>query len=244
MSSPDWIARYDRSARRIIGLGSSWIDETVPSCPEWTGRDLVAHIGGGPLGWSLLMETPAGTVPHLDVEALKQVVPAGDKALVPWALDTVSAYVDRLSRLDPSAPAWSWTTDQTAGFWMRRAAAETAIHLWDAEGWDPHNRTAIPASLAADGLDELAASYRVLLASGQVYPPPLVVRPTDVADQWTLCAPDLASPEDEEVREVRGTASDLLLRLWRRDTGTFSGDPDTLDRWAGVNPQTLAAANF
>src|SRR3712207_7465665 len=37
------------------------------------------------------------------------------------------------SAADPAAPTWSFTTDRTAGFWVRRQALETAVHRWDAQ---------------------------------------------------------------------------------------------------------------
>jgi hypothetical protein len=49
-------------------------------------------------------------------------------------------------------------------------------------------------------------------------------------------------PGTAEPAEVRGTASDLLLRLWGRDTGTFTGDVGALEVWASVNPMRGAEA--
>ena len=38
------------------------------------------------------------------------------------------------ARFDPAAPSWTWwPDDQTAGFWLRRMAQETAVHRVDVE---------------------------------------------------------------------------------------------------------------
>jgi uncharacterized protein (TIGR03083 family) len=57
----------------------------------------------------------------------------------------------------PSDPAWTWTDDQTVGFWIRRMAQETAVHRVDAE-LAIGDRTPIDPALALDGIDEMIAS--------------------------------------------------------------------------------------
>jgi uncharacterized protein (TIGR03083 family) len=176
---------------------------------------------------------PGSDFPPLEVlDQFQKVVPHDDQALIAWAHEGVSAYAQRLRDLDPGARAWSYTPDQTMRFWMRRAALEAAVHLWDAQGLIGASGV-VPPTLAADGLDELIDNYPVRFAmggSGDVHP--LVVYATDAQRAWTLLAPDSSDAAD---REVRGRAGDLYLRLWGRQVdGSFSGDLDGLDEWAAL----------
>jgi uncharacterized protein (TIGR03083 family) len=240
MPPSDAIAYYERSALRIIDLASQRRAETVSSCPEWNGRDLIEHIGLESIGWRQIMETPMGGVPQTDMAALKEQVPGDDSALILWARESVGSFASGIGTLDPATPAWSFTEDKTLGFWIRRSSVEVALHLWDAEGWESGPRSHMPPMLAADGLDELADSFPILLAmTGSSPERPLAINATDPDGQWVMRGPEpgLATPA-----EVGGTASDVLLRLWGRDTGTFTGDVGALEEWARVNPMRLAEA--
>jgi len=177
------------------------------------------------------MATEPGTgFPPIDLER-RDLVPHEDEALISWAYDNVTAFAERLRGIDPRTPAWSWTPDQTAGFWMRRAALEAAVHLWDAEGLGERHGV-VPSALAADGLDELVDNYSAAFAMGAPFDgAALVIHATDIGREWPLCPPGSFVEGD---REVRGTASDLFLRLWGRHLGSFAGDVEALDKWAAL----------
>jgi uncharacterized protein (TIGR03083 family) len=234
MSSSNWITYLDSSANQIIDMASAYLDVTVPSCPDWSGRDLVAHIATGPDRWSLLMATePGGGFPPVDVlDQFQKLAPSEERALIPWAHEKVSAYAQWLHGVDPGARAWSYTPDQTMRFWMRRAALEAAVHLWDAQGLIGA-RGVVPPTLGADGLDELVDTYPVRFAmGGDTDVHPLVVYATDAERVWTLSAPGSTDAAD---RRAQGRAGDLFLRLWGRQVDAeFSGDGDVLEEWAGL----------
>ncbi len=54
--------------------------------------------------------------------------------------------------VDDPAHTW-WPPDQTAGFWLRRIAHETAIHRRDMES-AAREPTPVDDELAVDGIDE------------------------------------------------------------------------------------------
>jgi uncharacterized protein (TIGR03083 family) len=233
MSPSGWVSYFGAAASQIIDVASQCLGATVPSCPDWAGRDLVAHIATRPAVWSVLMSAdPGGGFPPIDLEQLQGLVPPDDDALVSWAHESVSAYAERLQGLDPATRAWSYAPDGTVGFWMRRATLEAAVHSWDAQGL-AGGRGAVPTALAADGLDELVVTYPVRFSiGGGAEVRPLAVRATDTDGTWTLCPPGASMVVEHE---VRGAAGDLFLRLWGRDVGTaFSGDVAVLDEWAAL----------
>jgi hypothetical protein len=99
------------------------------------------------------------------------------------------ATIDYLGDTDPAAPVWTFHgPDQTAGFWRRRMAQETVVHRVDAES--AHGRPgAVPAALAADGVDEalevfLAPSLegRPVGGHGQT----LRLEAADTGDRWQV----------------------------------------------------------
>jgi uncharacterized protein (TIGR03083 family) len=148
---------------------------------------------------------------------------------------------------DPAAPAWSWGTDGTAGFWARRMAHETAVHRWDAES-ATGNQTPIPAALAVDGIDERLenlvpsmefneAGAAVMTGAGES----IHLHATDVDGEWLLrFTPDGFEFAREHAKgdlAVRGAASDLLLVLIGRrglDGLEVFGDPGVLEAHAAV----------
>jgi uncharacterized protein (TIGR03083 family) len=234
MSPSGWVDYFGQVASQIINVASQRLEARVPSCPEWVGRDLVAHVATCPARWSLLMAIePGGSFPPPQVLGQYQkLAPHADETLISWSHEKVSAYAQRLHETDPAAPAWSYTPDQTMRFWMRRAALEAAVHLADAQGLigEPGG---VPPALAADGLDELVDTYPLRFAmGGSADVHPLVVHATDAKRTWTLSAPGSSDAVD---REVSGRAGDFFLRLWGRQVdASFSGDVDALNEWAAL----------
>ena len=187
----------------------------VPSCPEWSVSDLVWHVGGIHRHriW-LITEHPAGPA-GFDIER------PSDDAIVDWFLDGAENLSQVLEQHDASEKVWTWfPDDQTVGFWQRRMAQETAVHRWDGEN---ANGVANPIDpwLAADGV----AEFLDTLLPVQDAPPKgngetIHVHATDAPSEWVITlAPDGARAEQGHAKAVaalRGTASDLLMALWRR----------------------------
>ncbi|MBZ5733887.1 maleylpyruvate isomerase N-terminal domain-containing protein [Nocardioides sp. TRM66260-LWL] len=91
----------------------------VPSCPDWDADDLLWHLGEVQWFWARILEhRPAGP------DALPaRVVRPEDRAALLAHLRAASADLRRLlAAADPAEPAWSWATEQTVGFTLRRQA--------------------------------------------------------------------------------------------------------------------------
>lgn len=219
-----YFAAWESDLTAMARASAGNLDRGVPGCPGWNVRDLLSHVigvyrhkcavldGGGPPedpaegGWGVL--GPADD----PVDAL------------------LAAYGDlraRLSDLPLAATAWTWwPPEQTAGFWVRRMAHETAVHRWDAESAVRGVADADPidADLAADGVDELlgwlrwewpaelalggAGEQRVRVISGS-HAWIVTVDPQrfGVIGGEADCAADAT---------VEGEASTLVLHLWGR----------------------------
>jgi uncharacterized protein (TIGR03083 family) len=228
MTPAEWVDSYEASALQIIDRTSTNLDEPVPCCPGWAGRDLLRHVGRAPAIWNAIMDTPPGGFPELDWKQLSAAVPVDDEALAAWARVQTSRYAERLRQRDPDSWAFNIGPNTTTWMWMRRAAAEMAVHLWDAESLSG-SPSDVPTNLAADGLEELTELIPNFLArTAAPVPAPVTVVATDFDGAWTFGSP--AASEDAAL--VRGAAGDLFFRLWGRPTTGLSGAIDILDEWA------------
>jgi uncharacterized protein (TIGR03083 family) len=214
----------------------------VPSCPGWTGYDVVAHTGK--VHRLIGDRVRRGSRGEDDVE--RPVVPEGD-AVLPWYREGLGMLVDVLGSTDPDAPVWNWSSiwPDTAAFWPRRMAHETAVHRNDAEEAAGAVR-AIDTTLAADGVDEFlmvhfAEDADELTGEGDA----VGLHTTDAPGGWTVVAGRDGAKIESSLRThrdatIEGGASDLVLVLWRRlplDAVTVSGDPALAERF-------LAAADL
>jgi uncharacterized protein (TIGR03083 family) len=192
-------------------------DAPVPACPGWTAGELVWHIGEVHEFWGTIvadrLDTPDGYV--------QSPRPATFDETVTFAESTAAALLDALESTDPATPVWTWASDSTAGFVLRRMAHETAVHRLDAERAAGRDHV-IDADLASDGVDEFLSEFLVWVADGA---PPLAgsvhVHCTDVAGEWLVrddgAGGHLVTREHAKGdAAIRGPAADLLLVLWRR----------------------------
>ena len=234
MKPAEWIDCYEKRALRAVAVASADMEAAIPSCPGWTGRDLVLHIGVTPHGLAVCVNTPVGGLPDMSkIEEGYNSAPTDDKSLIDWACIEIKGWAAHLRDLDPSAPAFSMTADQTLGYWMRHSAVETTVHLWDAEGITGL-RTGIAPDLGADGIEELFLflDYR-RFRQDPLPARSMLVIPSDTQRTWIFPGTDGPTSTSDE---VRGEAAQFMLRLYGRHTGTFTGAVDTLDAWATLPP--------
>lgn len=208
MTPEAWIVTYQSQARLIFAIAASRPDADVPSCPGWNLRDLAAHVGSAPALWGPVLEAPLGEPPR---EVLRPEVPEAFDELLTFCDIELKSMVELFRATEPGAPVWTGAEGGTAAFWMRRAALETAVHLWDAAaaaGMHPE----MPADLASDGFDELVELFPILSGwSGKHPERSLLVQPTDVHRQWLLRGAAAGT-----ALTLEGRAGDLYLQLWGR----------------------------
>ena len=144
-------AEADRFASSLAGAD---LGATVVTCPDWTVRDLVSHVGGL-YRWSrelvasgILAETWRSSLP-LDYPDGAEPPEAWREWLTTGAADACRTF----AAAEPAAPVWAWGADQHARFWPRRMLFETAIHRIDLDltlGRAPD----LPVGVAVEGIDE------------------------------------------------------------------------------------------
>lgn len=214
-------------------------DASVPTCPGWTVRDLIAHQG-------TVHRWVAATIrgSSLDIQAVEAEGLAVRDQL-DWldlgARDLLQALVDAPEDLTGTFFLLDAPPARLA--WARRQCHETSIHAYDAMsasfGTAPAAAsTWIRPRLAADGVDELLTGFLPRPRTKLRLPSPtrVLVETTDTADAWTLqLGPDVAVTTrgtcDDPDATLRGTASGLYLALWNRGDEIAATGTDVLGPW-------------
>jgi uncharacterized protein (TIGR03083 family) len=233
----DYVRSIRTDGDALVDAAGRAMGRPVPSCPGWTGYDVVAHTGK--VHRLIGDRVRRGSRGEDDVE--RPVVPEGD-AVLPWYREGLDQLVEVLGATDPDAPVWNWSSvwPDTAAFWPRRMAHETAVHRHDAQEAAGVAGPIDPA-LAADGVDEFlmvhfAEDAAELTGGGEA----VRLRTTDVPGEWTVVAgPDgaIVDADGDADATIEGDASDLVLVLWRRlplDAVTVGGDRALAERFLGA----------
>lgn len=220
------------------GAVAAGLDAPVPTCPEWTVRDLVTHQGQVHRWARSYVATGRTTPPSADD---RPETPPGDDELLDWFRDGHDALVTSLREAPADLACWSFLPARSPReFWARRQAHEAAIHRVDADR-AAGRTTAIDPMLAIDGIDELLHGFLARSRGSLVSDPPrkLAVRPADAGNAWTITiGPDrrttTSTAEPGADATVTGAATSLYLLLWNRggrDGITVDGDETLLDLW-------------
>jgi uncharacterized protein (TIGR03083 family) len=232
--------RHDGERVSTVLAGAD-LDARVPSCPDWSLRDLVRHLGG-------VHRWAAGFVLALDdhpIDADLEELVGGwppDAELRSWFAAGHRALVQAIEEAPADLETWTFLEARTPlVFWARRQAHETAIHRVDAE-LAVGEVTGFPTAFAADGIDELL--LRFASRPGRELPVDrtrtMTVRATDENRTWRItfapCGLDIEADTDgtDAESDVSASASELYIWLWNRsDAGTLdiTGDSELLDVW-------------
>lgn len=181
----------------------------MPSCPDWSGADLVHHLAQVQDFW-------AQVVAGADGDGAEELARPADDADLPAMFKAASArLLGSLESVDPAGPAWSWhPAGGTVGWVLRRQAHEALIHRVDAELTAGVAVTAATFAVAADGVDEALSVMLDVPAWGTI----------------TLDGSSVQLVTDPPPEDADGTPG--MPRAWTVDLGGFSGtDPETGQLW-------------
>ena len=218
---------------------------SVPTCPGWQIRDLVAHVGGVHR-WAAEIVSSAHPRNLSDDELAGIMAAPGDDELLDWFTDGAAALGTVLANApaDLTALVFLRSAPAPREFWARRQAHETTIHRVDALA-ATHGRLVTAAEayvdheLALDGIDELLTGFitRTSSALRSDLPLTVAIAPNDSNRGWTVAV----SPEPAVTVEgtdpdadvlITGTAAAIYLGLWNRgDEVAVDGEPEFLGVW-------------
>lgn len=226
-AAQEWTDLLDRAVDDFVDVVEAADDlaAPVPGCPDWALAGLVDHVRV--VHWwaahAITEQNPNGTAPEVGRD--KDALVAGYVAAAEHLLDV-------LREADPHAPAWTFGTDRTVTFWLRRQVHEVTLHLRDALGAVGRGEEwSIDPALAWDGVQEVATMFyprQVRLERTAPLPGTLRLEATDLDETLDL-------GEGEPYSSVRGTASDVLLTIWGRKQAE-DATAATLLRDAAITP--------
>ena len=223
----------------------------VPTCPDWTLRQLTTHVGRAHRWAAEIVSTKAAEpIPFRQVPDGR--LPDDASQRPDWLRVGAARLVGVLAAANDE-PVWTHLGSGPASYWARRMTHETAVHRADAE-IAVGRRPEISPQVAADGIDEFlclvtdtgdADGFGRLLTQWQGHS--LHIHSTDQgpadggpAWEWTI----LREPPGVRVERghakaqaaIRGPASALLLVLMRRlpaddPAVEVLGDRAVLDTW-------------
>ena len=177
------LIRFHSDCLATLVAGSA-LDVAVPTCGDWTLGDLAWHMTEVQDFWTYVIPSrpapPAGYVePNRPPDA--DLVGRLEKATA----DLVAALVDA----DPTDEAWSWASEQTVAFTLRRQSHEVLIHHVDAALAVGAAMPEISPEFAADGVDEAVEVFLSEIPGWASFSRgDGVVRldATDTGDSWVL----------------------------------------------------------
>ena len=140
-------------AARVAGLiAEADPDRRVPSCPDWTLAELVAHLGEVHR-WATAIVT---RLPQRRIELTAEEAgfPESWGAASAWVAEGAAALVEALAAADLDAPCYAWGGEQSVRWWLRRQLHETAIHRVDAELAVTGAPGELDPAVAVDNIDE------------------------------------------------------------------------------------------
>ncbi len=239
LSKDRYLESFGTDADALLELAVVQPDAPIPHCGEWVAADLVAHLCGV---WSFIEHHVRGRA----TERTGSMQPSDltGAALFAHAREVSARLSSALAGVEPTESVWSWTADTTGGFYLRRVAQETAVHLWDVRAAlgvvEP-----LAADIARDGIDELAdTTFPNLLDRGVPEPVgSLHLHCTDTEGEWTLAVADgvveVVRAHAKGDVAIKGNASDLDLVLWERvplDSGDLQvfGNHDVARSWTAL----------
>ncbi|MGE2725437.1 maleylpyruvate isomerase family mycothiol-dependent enzyme [Mycolicibacterium pulveris] len=204
----------------------------VPTCPEWTLKQLFRHVGRGSR-WAAQIIGERRMTP-VDPREVRDGKPPDDPdAAIDWLNAGPRAVIAAVDRVG-SERVWTAAGPRPAGWWIRRLLHEAVVHRADAAlavGADYD----VPVEVAADGISEWIELMSI--AAGRAGPPPLDrgrtmhLHATDdglgPAGEWTVVNAEdgVTWTHDHGKGDValRGAVKDLLLAIMRRRSAADAG---------------------
>jgi uncharacterized protein (TIGR03083 family) len=231
-------------------IGSADPSTPVPTCPDWTLRQLFRHVGRGNR-WAAQIIADRRTEP-LDPRDVREGKPPDDPdAAIDWLNSGVQLIIDSVDRFGSDARVWTFLGPRPAGWWIRRRLHEATVHRADAAlaVGKPFD---LSPELAADAISEWVELMTVQ-ANPQSPPLPrgqtIHLHATDEVlgpvGEWTIVNDEdgVGWSHDHGKGDValRAPAIDLLLAIVRRRTAAelgveVFGDTAVWDGWLERTP--------
>ena len=185
-------------------------DARLPSSRSWTVTDLAAHLGG--------VHRWVVEIVRTGRRCGRDNRPALDRSPLDFYRGARAELLDVFDATDPERACWTLSrTDRRVGFWHRRQAHETLVHLWDLRAADDPKAGLddVDPAVCADGVDELHEVFipRATPAERPELPGSVALVAADAARSWTV-GPQWTFEPGTVGADVTVTAPAATLLLW------------------------------
>lgn len=224
----------------------------VPTCPDWTLRQLFRHVGRGDRWAAQIVRERLDR--YLDPRTVEGGKPPPDPAdAISWLKGGAQRLLDAVELTGVETPVWTFLGPRPANWWIRRRLHETAVHRADAAIALGGGFT-LEADVAADGITEWLERVAIQ-AGGNGAPLPLGegdtlhLHATDPglgeSGEWTIAVEQgrivWSHEHGKGSAALRGGATELLLAILRRRPVAGSGvelfgDEAVWERWLDRTP--------
>jgi uncharacterized protein (TIGR03083 family) len=208
----------------IDHAGHAGLDAPVPTAPDWTVRQLVAHQGMVHRWAAANLRGATSHPSDFEAEGLATADP------LMWLHDGGLDVIDAIESApdDVDAPVFLQDAPPPRQFWARRQCHETTVHSVDALaarlGRVPRaDETWVTREMALDGIDELLVGFLTRRKSRLRSDEPVTfgVRPNDVRRSWLVRVSTEAPVVERDVQNhadvvLEASAETLYLALWNR----------------------------
>jgi uncharacterized protein (TIGR03083 family) len=229
-----------REGARFVQLAATAsLDAPVPTCPEWSVSDLLAHLG-------FVHRRAQYWVKVRTTERLSPKIMNLSRGPVSaeWMAEGIEELVATLRASDPDDVMWAWGEDQHVRYWARRLLHETLVHRIDLEG-ALGVVSVVDNEVGADAIDEFFANVEYardfspnvknLVGSAEV-----ITFSCEEGPSWTVrLDPTGFEFLDEPVvvdARLSGATTEPLLVIYRRrsleeSSCVSEGRRDLVERW-------------
>ncbi|AKN15403.1 hypothetical protein MHAE_13233 [Mycobacterium haemophilum DSM 44634] len=199
----------------------------VPTCPGWSLRQLVRHVGRGDRWAAQIVRE---RLDHfLDPHSVEGGKPPPDPAdAVSWLHGGAQRLVEAVEQSGAQTPVWTFLGPRPANWWIRRRLHEVAVHRADAALTVGGGFT-LPPVVAADGITEWLERIAIQAGSDGAALPleagnVLHLHATDPdlgeSGEWTIGVSEAgitwSHQHGKGTVALRGGATELLLAMVRR----------------------------
>jgi len=247
MEIAEHIAVLDTEGQRFVdaAVGAGYT-APVPTCPDWTVRDLTVHQGAVHRWAAKVVRERVQSGANAPIGEYIASAP-DDSGLTEWFVTGHAALLDALRNGSPDADFWRFMRNapSSLAFWARRQSHETSIHRIDADLSGPNGSPAVDPVFAADGVDELLLGFGPRKKLSLTPARTLLLEATDTDRLWLVTLGDGVTAVSEGIdpdlaeASVTGTADAIYRFVWNRLDPTaaeltVAGDPSAIDTWRSV----------
>ncbi|WP_371664654.1 maleylpyruvate isomerase N-terminal domain-containing protein [Streptomyces sp. NBC_00280] len=240
----------DRSAAFRAAIASAPdLDVQVPTCPDWTLRELAQHLGDGRRRQAAIVAAGPGAEPPAKTDPKgAPTAPRDHEALDAWLAESTELMLDAMREAGPDRGCWTWwgrsQAPETSGAVARHQIQEIAVHTYDGQLTQGAAQP-LPTDVAVEGVDEFLTTVSATTVPWPFKPATIDLHATE-GRSWRLTlnadgvrCDDLAADAEPGDMAMRGAASELILYFYARvplDGLETTGDTEPMDQLAEWDP--------